>query len=850
MPTPSLLWRSSLRHLATHPWLTALSLVGIALGVAVVISIDLANASALRAFLHSTEAVSGKATHQLVGGPTGLPESLYRELRLRPLVPTAAPAVEGAVRASLGDNRALTVLGVDPFSEAPFRSWVQRGGDLDVGAFLTTPGAAVIAERLARALNLQPGGELPVEVHGVRHALRIVAVIAPEDEGAHRALEGLILTDIATAQELLGQAGRLSRIDLKLPEGPAGEATLQQLRATLPEGVEVLSPSGRGSTVENMTRAFRTNLTALSLMALVVGTFLIYNTLTFSVVQRREQLGRLRALGVTGSELFSMVLSEALLLGAVGTLAGVLLGILLGHGLVGLVSRTLNDLYLVVNVRQLSLEPLTLAKGVALGLGATTLAALLPAWEAARSVPAVTLRRSELEDAALRRAPRLALAGLAVLALGAGLLALPTHSLYAAYGGLFSVLLGSSLLVPWLTGHLARAAAPLLGAPFGLLGRMAARGVAASLSRTAVALAALMVAVATTVGVGLMVASFRGTVVTWLETVLQSDVYISPPSLVTRRGETSFVPGLVEHLRATPGVAASSSVRVVKARANGEPADLVAVDFGNSPLRPYRLKAGSPEQAWRELESSDSLLVSEPFAFHRGVGLGDTLQLATDKGPRPFRVAGVYYDYGSDTGTLLMLRGTYARHFEDTGVSGLTLLAAPGQSVDELVARVRERAAGRQALSVRSNRALRDTSLEVFDRTFTLTSVLQLLAVGVAFIGVLSALMALQLERARELAILRATGLTPRQVWGLVSLQTGLLGVLAGLLSLPLGVALAWVLVYVINQRSFGWTLQLTLVPAVLGQALLLALVAAALAGLYPSWRMSRAQPALALREE
>jgi putative ABC transport system permease protein len=845
-----LLIRASLRHLGGHPWLTALSLLGIALGVAVVVSIDLANASALRAFERSTDTVAGRATHQLVGGPAGIPEDVYRALRLSPEPPVSAPIVEGDVRARAGDRRTLTVLGVDPFAEAPFRAHVSRGGPVDLNPLLTEPGTVVLAARTAQALGVGAGDTLEVQVEGLTRRLRVVSLLAPRDERSARALEALALTDISTAQELLGQVGRLTRIDLRLPEGPAGEARLATLRQRLPEGVEVVRPGARGNAVEQMTRAFRTNLTALSLLALVVGTFLIYNTMTFSVVQRREQLGRLRAVGLTRRELFTLVLGEAAVLGAVGTVAGLLLGILLGRGLVELVTQTLNDLYLVVSIRGLSLEPLTLAKGLALGLGATLAAALLPAWEAARSEPVVTMRRSNLEDVARRRAPRLALLGLGVLGLGVGLLALPTHALLPAYGGLFTVLLGTALLVPWTTAKVAGLATAPLGRAFGLLGRMAARGVTASLSRTAVALAALMVAVATTVGVGLMVASFRGTVVTWLESSLQADVFISPPSLVARRGGATFLPGLAEHLRDTPGAAASTSIRTVAVRVEGVPTDLRAVDFGTSPVRPYRFTEGEPERVWRDMEAPDALAVSEPFAFHRRVSVGDSVELATDRGPRRFRVVGVYADYGSDTGTLLMLRSTYLRHFTDTRVSGVSLYVAPGGDVDALVARARERAGDAQGLVIRSNRALREMSLEVFDRTFTITHVLRLLALGVAFIGVLSALMALQLERAREFAVLRASGLTPRQLWGLVSLQTGLLGLLAGLFAVPLGVALAYVLVHVINRRSFGWTLQLSLEPGVLLQAVGLALVAAALAGLYPSWKMARANPAHALREE
>jgi putative ABC transport system permease protein len=841
-----LLARASLRHLGRHPWLTALSLLGIALGVAVVVSIDLASTSALRAFEQSTETVTGRATHQLVGGPQGLPDSLYRELRLRPGAPLAAPVVEGHVRATKGDRRPLTVLGVDPFAEAPFRPYVRGEASGGVTTLLVEPGTVLLPAATGQLLGVGVGQSFEVVVGGQRRPLRVVALLAPSDERTARALEGLVLMDISSAQELLGLRDRISRIDLKLE----GEAALTELREWLPAGVEVVRSSARGGTVDQMTHAFRTNLTALSLLALVVGMFLIYNTMTFSVVQRRGLLGRLRALGVTRGELFAIVLGEAALLGAVGTVAGLLLGVMLGRGLVGLVTQTLNDLYFVVSVRRLSLETLTLAKGLALGLGATLLAALVPAWEAARSAPVTTMRRSTLEDVARGRAPRLALLGLLILAAGGGLLAFPTRALLPAYGGLFAVLLGTALLVPWTTERLALGAARPLGAAFGLLGRMAARGVRASLSRTAVALAALMVAVATTVGVGLMVASFRGTVVTWLEGALQADVYVSPPSLIARRGDSTFVPGLTEHLRATPGVAASSTVHVVKVSVDGVPTDLIAVEFAQGPERPYRFKEGDPGSVWRELEAPDTLLVSEPFGFHRGIGRGDTVRLATSHGPRDFRVVGVYFDYGSDVGTILMPRATYEEHFDDRRVSGLALYAAPGQDVDALVARVLERAGETQTLNVRANRVLREGSLEVFDRTFTITQVLRLLAIGVAFIGVLSALMALQLERAREFAVLRATGLTPGQLWGLVSLQTGFLGLLAGLFAVPLGVVLASILVYVINQRSFGWTLQLTVTADVLAQAVALAMVAAALAGLYPAWRMARANPAMALREE
>jgi putative ABC transport system permease protein len=848
--SPSLV-RASLRHLVRHPWLTVLSVLGIALGVAVVVAIDLANESARRAFSLSAETVAGRATHQLVGGPAGVPEGLFTRLKVGLGVREAAPVVEAWVRPARGPGRPLQLLGVDPFSERPFRPWLAGGpsgggGAVDVRALLAEPATALLSSRTAAQLGVAAGDALPLLVEGRARSVRVVALFTPRDEASAAALDALLVTDVSTAQELLGRPGRLSRVDVRLE----GAEALARVTAALPPGVAVQAPSARAGALEQMTQAFRTNLTALSLLALIVGVFLIYNTVTFSVVRRRGLIGMVRALGVTRREVGVLVLGEAALLASVGTLLGLGLGVVLGRGLVALVSRTLNDLYFVVTVRELALPPLTLVKGLALGLLSSLGAALAPAWEATREPPTLTQRRSASEEQLARRLPWLTGAGVLVALGGVGLLSLPGRVLLPAYAGLFAVLLGVALLTPAVTRLLAALAQPVLGAVAGMPGRMAARGVAASLSRTAVAIAALTIAVATAVGVTVMVASFRQTVSDWLALSLQADVYVQPPSLVLRRGEATVEPALLERLRALPGARAVTTVRVAQVRTGAGEVDLVAVDFRQLAQRPYRFAGAEAGEVWRELEAGGAIGVSEPLAFRAGLSRGDALSVDTDAGPRTFRVAGVYRDYGSDIGAVLLPREEFERHFADRGVGGVALYAKEGVTPAALAEAVRGAAAGLQEVTVRPSRVLREASLEIFDRTFTITRVLQLLAVGVAFIGVLSALMALQLERAREFAVLRALGLTPRQVWGLVSLQTGLMGLFAGLLALPLGLALAYILVHVINRRSFGWTLEMAVGPEALLQAVGLSLLAALLAGLYPSWRMSRAEPAGALREE
>lgn len=861
---PPLLLRTSLRHLLRHPWQIGLCVLGVALGVAVVVAIDLANASARRAFSLSAESVTGRATHQVVGGPTGLDEGLYRELRVGLGLREAAPVVDGYAQAPALGGRTLQILGVDPLAEAPFRSYLsglegavggRRDAPVDLTALLVEPGAVLLAEETAREAGVGLGDALALRLGARSVDVRVVGLLRPSDDLSRRALESLVIADIATAQELLGQVGRLSRVDLIL----ADEASAEALRAALPPGAELASAAARSGALEQMTRAFELNLTALSLLALIVGMFLIYNTMTFSVVQRRTLLGTLRCLGVTRAQIAALVLAEAGAISVVGSLLGLGLGALLGRGLVQLVTRTINDLYFVVTVRGLSVDPAVLLKGLALGVGATLLSALVPAVEAMLTPPRTVLRRSSFEERARGLVPRLAWAGAGLILAGCAMLVVPGGAarqaagllpLILAFAALFAIVIGAALLTPLAVVGMMRLGRPALGRAFGLLGTMAARDVVAALSRTAVAVAALMVAISVSIGVGIMVGSFRQTVVSWLGQSLIADIYVSAPTNTATRVDTTVDPALAGRLAAIEGVAGVTRFRNVQVATAAGPTTLVAIDAAPQGGRGgFRFLAGGGDATWAAWDAG-AVIISEPLAYRTGLGVGDSLTLRTDAGPRAFPVAGVYYDYTSDRGVIRMSYATYRASWDDPAISSLALYAAPGEDVDALVGRLREAAAGEGELVIGSSRALREGTLAIFDRTFAITAVLQLLATVVAFIGVLSALMALQLERARELGMLRANGLTPGQLWGLVLGQTSLMGLAAGLLAAPLGLALAAVLVYVINRRSFGWTLELTLEPALFAQALLVALVAAVLAGLYPAFRMSRTSPALALREE
>ncbi|HVG06917.1 MAG TPA: FtsX-like permease family protein [Thermoanaerobaculia bacterium] len=842
------LLRSSLRHLLRHPWQFGLAVLGVALGVAVIVSIDLANASATRAFSLSSEAVTGRATHQVIGGPEGITDEAFQRLALETDLPVA-PAVEGYVRVPGKTGRMLHLLGIDPFSERPFRPYLsggtggsREGSSIDLAPLLTRPAAGVLSATTAREMGLKTGSSFPVRVGGGVRTIELVGVLEPGDESTRSALSDLLVMDIAAAQEILGRVGRIDHIDLIASEGQLARA-----RAVLPAGAQILRSSARTETSEEMTKAFRLNLTALSLLALVCGVFLIYNTMVFSVVQRRTLIGTLRALGVTRGQVFALVLGEAAIVALLGTAAGLGAGVLLARELVRLVTQTINDLYFVLSVRELAVPAGLLIKGSVIGIGATLAAALAPAIEATQAAPRAAQIRSALEARLRRVLPRVTLAGAALLAIGAGLLAFP--GLVVSFAGLFAVILGSALLAPGATVFFMNLLRPVMGAMFGILGRMAVGGVVASLSRTAVAIAALVIAVSATIGIGVMIDSFRGTVVSWLESTLRSDVYLGRPGRSGGFSGGDLDPEVALRAARLPGVERVNLLRRTEVPSPDGPVRMVVLGTDLEGLSGYELKEGRPGEAWPAFQERDAVVVSEPFAHRHGMGAGDVFRLRTSRGERDFSVAGVYYDYASDQGLVLMSRKTYLRHWRDRPLTGFSVDLQPGADLEGTIRRLRS-AVGGEGLSIQSNQALKKISMEIFDRTFRITSVLRLVSGLVAFIGVLSALMALQLERARELGVLRANGLTPGQVWHLVTSQTGLMGLAAGLLSIPVGLALAAIMIFVINRRSFGWTIRMEVDPMILLGAMALALGAALLAGIYPAWKMARTSPALALREE
>ncbi len=839
-----MLWSASFRHLLRHPVQLLLALLGLALGVATIVAVDVATGSAARAFELSLAAVQGPATHELDGGPAGIDEALYVHLARTLHYVRANPVVDGYVTVA---DQSLQLLGVDPLAAADFS--VQGTGPVmlesadALAQWLSGTGAVVLAPQRAMQLGLQPGSTFSVDAGGHPLSAHLLGVVDDSAAG----LDSVMLTDLSTAQEWLGSLGRLTRIDLNVPPGAAAAAELTQLSQALPAGVTLAVATQRARAGLDMTRAFTTNLRALGLLALLVGLFLVYGTMSFAIVQRRRSLGILRALGATRAQLLRIIAFEAVGLALVGGASGLVAGALIGRELVGMVSRTINDLYYVVAVNSVALppgEPL-LAMGAALAVA--LLAAAVPALEAVQSAPQLALRASVLEGRARR--VTLGLLGLSVLlALAcAGLVLTTQRSVLAGFAALVLAMLSVAAATPAVLYGSARtlARSRLCASP---PVRLALGGVAGSLSRTGVAVAALAMAVAAMIGISIMVDSFRESLGDWLAHTLPADIYVGAPGPGFARPERRIDAGVAADLVRVSGVAGYSASRRAVVDSDHGPLVLDAMDITPAMRAGVDLTAASAD-VWRDF-AAGAVLLAQPLAYRLNLDAGATLQLRTAQGPRSFRVVGVFREYGNDRGSVRISRAVYRRLWQDDSVSTLALYVTPGSDVAALVQRLYAVAAGRQALQVDTPAQVRVISLNIFDRTFIITRVLNWLAAGVAAIGLLSALLAWQLGRTHELALLRVLGLTRRGAALLIMAQTLFMGAVALLAALPAGVLTAVLLVRVINRRAFGWQIDLHLHPAQITSAIALALIAALLAGLYPAWRMAHAPLSQDLREE
>ncbi len=846
-----LFYRLMIRPLFHEPVRFILTILAVALGVAVVLAIELAGNAAAGSFHSSMETLAGDNDQEIVASG-GVPESVIPTLLSQPLPLRISPRIEDF--ATLADTRqTLPLIGLDLIAEgtryiaqgaANVSSQPSGNSPLESLKRLQDPSSIWVGASLGK----NPGDQLQLLVND-RTLLCTVRGVYPDSNGNDSA----ILMDIAAAQKALNRFGRVDRVLLKLPPGADLSAAQERIRGILPPGVDVHPQGTATSENRKMLAAFRWNLRLLSYIALVVGAFLIYNTISISVVRRRHEIGVVRALGGSRSGVLGAFLGEAVFLGLAGALLGLPLSRLMATGALKLMALTVVSLYVSSRPGSIDLTPDSVALAILIGVGVAVASALSPAREAMRVPPVDAMSHGHREyTAQMHKGRDLVIA--AVLAVAAAFASrLPAFAGKPVFGYLATVLLivAAAYAIPGLVSFLSSLTARSLQKILGVEGLLASRSLAASLNRTSVLVAALSTAIAMMVSVGIMVGSFRQTVVTWMNGQLPADLYIRPAGSPAADRHPTLSSELAEKIAALPGVDSVDRLRAYEITYDGTPVTLASMELRTS--RPYRNSdffSGRPtETVLSELRGANNIIVSEPFTYKHHLKTGDIITLSLGESRADFRITDVYYDYASERGYILMDRETALRYLPDPLPSNLAVFLSPSANQENVRKMIQEIAAGHHIL-VFSNRDLRAEAIRIFDRTFAITYALEAVAVFVAVMGIAGALLALVIDRRREFGLLRFLGASAPQIRKFILVEAGLLGLLSNLVGFVLGYLLSLILVFVINKQSFGWTIRFHWPVAVLFAALSVVFLATLFSGLYPARVAVRLNPLEAVHEE
>jgi putative ABC transport system permease protein len=844
----------SLRHFSREKWKSGLTIVGIALGVAVFISIRISMHSALGAFKSTVDHVAGKTHLEIISHGNGFDENLFVRIKSTKGILAATPVVQYVAKCSPPINQPLLVLGIDIFSDQRFRTYRFKGAVTEGSllAFLLEPRTIAITNTFGEKFGLHEGSRLNLLIGSREVSFTIKGIM--EEEGPAKALGGnFAILDIAHAQEAFGKVGLLDRIDLLLAPQASLEGVSTTLRENLPPNIVVRRPQTRNNQVENMIGAFRLNLTALSFVSLFVGMFLIYNSMSISVIRRRREIGILRSLGVSERQVLALFLTEGAILGVLGAILGIGIGLIMAKFTLASVSRTVTALYILVKAEHLTISPVTLILGALISVVVSIASAAGPAREAARTKPREAFSLGNLERKVGVHVGTLLLVGLGALflalifALQKPIWGRPIFGFASA----FLILVGFSLITPAGTRWLNTLFAPAVERLFRTEGRLASHYVKDSLTRTAITIAALMTALAMLISVSIMVLSFRKTVAIWVDQAITADIILTPASAAISGWDAFVPPEVVAHARNNPHVEEIDTIRVSEMDYGGRVillwAAVTPVLLHQSRLSFVR---GDEAQIIERVTQRGEVIVSETFSMKFGLTEGQDLLMQTPGGLREFRIAGVFYDYTTENGMIIIDLAIYREIWNDSRINRATLYLRDPSRLEEVRKDLVGHLSGPYQILAVSNRELRDEILRIFDQTFAIAHALKVIAFIVAILGIINSMLAMVIERERDIGILRAVGTFKEQIRKMTLVEAQLMGLVGFVLGAVSGILLSMVLIYVINKQSFGWTIQFFPVPSVFVQSLVLVVVASFFAGLFPAHAASKKRVAEAIKME
>jgi putative ABC transport system permease protein len=862
-----MLFQLSFRFLKSSPGLTLLNILAIAIGISVPVSVELANRSVLAAFQSTLDVVAGKANVEISGDGVRFDEQIFRSVKLMDDVLAASPSVEGIVLTPDFPNDYLRIIGIDPFSYQPFSTFdfKRSQGEVTRATWITDPTSVAISDALAKKLNLKYGDRLNVFIQGHEKVLTVRDIIH-FDQDHFNADEHMAVMDIAAAQALLGAIGKLDRIDISVKNDPS--QFVASLKTDLPPNSVARLPERRGTQIANMLGAFQLNLLALSLIALIVAIFLFHASLGTLVLRQRHWMGILKSLGFVPNQVRWLTFLQAGMISTVGIFLGILFGFFLAKESLHAMSLAVSSIYLLVHVQNLSWDLPFLGAVWIFGTLSMALATWYPARESSFVKPLEALQRKEAKYFSKTFHPFWISSLFFFSTFLLSFLSLHTGLRWLGFGAALFWLLSIVSWIPVSTKFLGSFISKWMKRLANSFSKKAQksfqwttaieiglRQLMGSLHRSTIAASALMTAFAMMLGTSIMIDSFRRTVDYWINQAVRADIYITPAANLMVKSTETISASIIEDLKSIPGIVDIDMHRemwmdspFLDRAGLQRKIKVTAIRFDI--LEKYQRFLFKEKRPPSSLVTSNDVFVNESFANHFQKKIGDQIPLRTPSGIVNFEIRGVFYDYSTDSGQILMDRSKYVTLWNDPKVYGVALYLEKNKDALQIKKEIENRFARENHLAIFSNRDLRDEILRVFDQTFAITLGLRLIAVIVAVTGMFFTLSALISERSREWGMIRSLGFTR---FGLVSIaltESCTIAMIGWVASCIGGVGIAWLLAFVINQAYFGWTVQWYLNPSFFVSSFGLALSSALLACFLAMWKEIKIPIRDALRYE
>jgi putative ABC transport system permease protein len=817
-------------YVRQHFLRSVLTTTGIMLGVAVFVGMHTANRAVLRALYRTVDRIAGATQLQVSAGETGFEEDVLERVQALPEVRVAVPIIEAVVDTGLEGQGNLLILAVDFTGDRSLREYDFDSGEEavvdDPLVFLAQPDSLIVTREFARKNGLEVNSRIPLRTMVGEKQFTVRGIM--KSGGLATAFGGnLAVMDVYAAQMVFGRGRRFDRLDLALRDG----VTLDQGRAAIEKalgpGFQVEPPASRGQQFESVARVYAISMSMTSVFALFIGMFIIYNSFSIAVTQRRGEIGILRALGATRGQVRRLFLGESAVAGLFGSAAGLALGNLLAQAMAGYIGALFEGVYgMAERADEVSADAGVMGLALAMGVVTSLVAGFIPAANASRVDPIQALQKGKYQvlSAGENRIRRLAAAAAALLAI---VLSTIGRGPLMFYSGYVLAILAGLLLTPSLALWLARSLRPALKRLRPVEGALAADSLIQAPRRTSATVAALMLSLALVIALGGMARASYVSIVEWVDTALNPDLFVTPTASLTNR-QFRFPGSMAAGLQAVPGVDEVQPVRSARITLMRRPVTLVvlSMDRWNKRARREAL-AGNTDEMYRKAAAGEGFIVADNLAGLFGLKLGSIVELPAPDGVLRLPIVGIVGDWSDQAGTIFIDWALYEKYWHDDTVTTFRVYLTQSANVEAVKEGILAKYAGVSRLFVMTNREVRRYISTLTDQWMGLAYSQIVVAILVAILGIVNTLTVSIIDRRRELGVLQAVGALRSQLRHTIWMEA----LSIGLVGLVLGLALGAVNLYYVLEMShrditgvllayrYPFHIAAILVPVMLGAA-------------------------------